>query len=354
MRRVRNWIRYIVVIVLNVFFMIVFHSYVNLLLLVGLLLLPVYSIWGLKQVQEALSLQIFVPEEPMEKGNEFLLRFVMDNPTWFPLINATLRLKVENRFYQEEGMHSLNLPVHARRKTEASYSIWMDYSGRFVVSVERIELMDLLGICEAVLPVAVQKECVVFPSGASQDQEAGRIYMIGVSEAMESRQKGYDFSDVSGIREYIPGDKLQNIHWKLSMKKDDLMVKERISVSAMQLNVLVELANDEEMRLESVLELADGVTRSLVAQNLPFTVFYYSTNLGSLRDCYIGNEVERQQWLEMVLYDRSYPDFGRVEDMFLQQNPSATSYLYIGYDQTQQEAGHVIFGEQQTIAALRG
>ena len=42
---------------------------------------------------------------------------------------------------------------------------------------------------------------------------------------MESKKKGYDFSEVTGIREYIPGDKLQNIHWKLSAKKDILMVR---------------------------------------------------------------------------------------------------------------------------------
>ena len=353
MRRIRNVIRYLVVIILNIFMMYVFHSYVNLLLLVALVLFPIYSFYGVYRVKQKLTLKIVVPSEHMRREEEFYLRFILHNPTGFPLVNATIKLKAANRFYKEEGIHYLNIPVRARRDTEVVYPVIMDYCGRLVVEAEEIKLLDLLGIYEAVIPVHEEQECLVFPNSTLRNQEAGQLYIKGVSEAMESREKGYDFSEISGIREYIPGDKLQNIHWKLSVKKDELMVKERISVSAQQLNVLVELANDEEMRLEAVLELADSIMKSFVTQNLPFTVYYYSTNLEGLKECYIGNQVEQEQWMEMLLYDQSYTDVGRVEQMFLKENGSAGSYLYIGYaSETEEEDG--IFGEKGIAAVLRG
>ena len=354
MKKIRNWIRYIVIIVFNLFFMFLFQSYINLILLIGLLLFPVYSIYAVKKVSEELSVQIMAPMEAMEKKSEFYLRFLLHNPTVFPIVNATITMDVENAFYRENGKHTLNVPVRAKKDTEVRYPIVMDYCGRLVVSVKEIVLADLLGVYEVTVPLSETRECLVFPTGESRNREAGQIYIHGVSESMESKEKGYDFSEVSGIREYIPGDKLQNIHWKLSVKKDELMVKERISVSAMQLNVLVELANDAEMRLESVLELAEGVTKSLVAQNLPFTIFYYSSNLGGLKECYIGNEVERRQWMEMVLYDQSYPDFGRVEQIFMEQMSEDSTYLYIGYDPGIRASEDVIYGAQQTVAVLRG
>lgn len=40
MRKIRNLIRYIAVIILNIVFMLVFHSYVNFLLLVVLIVFP--------------------------------------------------------------------------------------------------------------------------------------------------------------------------------------------------------------------------------------------------------------------------------------------------------------------------
>ncbi|MBR1597307.1 MAG: DUF58 domain-containing protein [Lachnospiraceae bacterium] len=353
MKRIRNAIRYIVLILLNIIVMAVFHSYLNFILLVGLVLFPIYSIVGVYMARDSLSLRIEAPVEPMVRGEEFEVRFIIHNNSWFPIINVNLLLEFSNCFYARNGSHILNIPVRAKRDTRITYPIVMEYCGKFQVDVTEITLMDVLGVVVVKLPVNEAAECLVVPNGAERNKEAGLIYFRGVTEAMESKDKGYDFSDISGIREYIPGDKLQNIHWKLSVKKDELMVKERVSVSAMQLNVLVDVANNDEMCAEGVLELADSITKAFVLQNLPFTVYYYSTNTGSLRSSYIGNEIERVQWIEMMLYDVCYGENISVEDMFLHEYQGAGSYLYIGRAIGDVSDEDVIYGEKGTSAVLK-
>ena len=354
MKRLGNIIRYLIIVALNVAIMLVFHSYLNFLFLIGLILLPIYSVYAVHKVKNTFELKIVTPMEPMHKSEEFLVRFVIHNPTWHPLLNATLKLEVENPFLREDGDHFLNFPVRARRDTEVVYPLVMDYCGRLCVNAKYIRFVDLLGICELRVDLQEHGECLVLPLGDLRQQEAGHIYINGVTEAMESKEKGYDFSDISGIREYIPGDKLQNIHWKLSVKKDELMVKERVSVSAMQLHVLVELWNDEQMRVDAILDMADSITKSFVAQNLPFTVYYYSVNLQELRSCYIGNEVERVQWLEMMLYDQCYREAGLVEERFLQEHAGGGTYLYIGGARENESTEDVIYGDKDTVAVLYG
>ena len=353
MKRIRNAIRYFVIILLNVFVMVVFHSYINFLLLVGLILFPIYSIVGVYMARDAVAIHIESPLEPMVKGEEFEVRFILHNDSWFPIVNANLSLDFANAFYKKTGSHTLNIPLRARKDTGVTYPIVMEYCGRFQVDVREITLMDVLGIFVIKKEIDTGAECLVFPKGAERNMEAGRIYLRGVTEAMESREKGYDFSDISGIREYIPGDKLQNIHWKLSVKKDELMVKERVSVSAMQLNVLMDLANNEQMCAEGVLELADSITKAFVLQNLPFTVYYYSTNMGDIRSEYIGNEIERKNFMEMVLYDVCQSDNISVEDIFLKKNPGGGNYLYIGPARGDVTEEDVIHGERMTLAMLK-
>ena len=353
MKRVRNAIRYIVLIAINVFIMFVFHSYLNFILLAGLILFPIYSIVGVYMARGNLSLRVEAPVEPMVKGEEFEVRYIIHNDSWFPIVNVNLNLEFSNCFYLRSGSHTLNIPVRAKRDTMVTYPIVMEYCGKFQVDVTEIVLTDVLGVCVIKLPIKESAECLVIPKGAERDKEAGHVYFRGVTEAMESKEKGYDFSDISGIREYIPGDKLQNIHWKLSVKKDELMVKERVSVSAMQLNVLVDLSNDENMCTEGVLELTDSITRAFVLQNLPLTVCYYSTNLGELRSIYIGNEIERLQWMEMMLYDVCCSGNIAMEEMFLQQYQSAGNYLYIGRGTGNVSDEDAIFGEKGTCAVLR-
>ena len=352
MKQFWNITRYILIIVLNIIMMWLFQSYLNFLFLIALLLFPIYSVYGLHCVKNAFSLELQAPLESMEKGSVFLVRVKLHNPTAFPLLNATVKLELENTFHREDGVHFLNIPIRAHADTVVEYPIVMDYSGCFVVNTQYVELVDLLGIFEKKIEITKSASCLVTPIGEDYTQEAGQLYVQGVSEATESRNKGLDFSEVSGVREYIPGDKLQNIHWKLSVKKDEWMVKERVSMSAVQLHVLLELYNDEQMCADAVLDLAQSVTKSLVSQNLPFTIFYYSARLGELASYYVGSEQEHKEWLEMVLYDRCYKDALHAKHMFCQQHVGAGSYLYIGLADGDGNSETMITGRQGSVAVL--
>ena len=52
--------------------------------------------------------------------------------------------------------------------------------------------------------------------------------MTGASqeEGMIQNRKGNDPSEIFDIREYVPGDDIRSIHWKLSSKTDTLILKE--------------------------------------------------------------------------------------------------------------------------------
>ncbi len=352
MLQIRNILRYLVAIGLNIFIMMALHSYINFVLLIGLLVFPIYSIYGTRKAGSSLKVHLHAPQEAMTKNEDFLVYIEIDNPTWFPLVNVTLSLQIDNTFYKNWGQHKLNIPVRAHRTTSVSYPVVMEQCGRFRMQADRLTCMDLLGIYSVNISVDRETECMILPKGEEREQEAGLLYQKGVAEAMESREKGYDFSDISGIREYIPGDKLQNIHWKLSSKKDELMVKERVSVSAMQLHVLVELVNDPQMQLESILELTDSVTRAFVRQNLPFTVHYYSVKRGGLQEMYIGNEEERKQWMMMMLYDVCYEKEQRAQELFQKEYPSIGQFLYIGPNADGIQSQDMILGGHNTAAIL--
>lgn len=334
MKKIRNALRYLVLFALNVFVMVVFHSYINFILFMLLLLFPFYSVWSVRQVRQALGVEIELPVEPMVRGSEFYMKLKLHNASWFPLLNVTLRVQVENGFYNVSKEHTLNLPARTNGWTEVTYPLTTDYCGRITVRIAGARLMGLLGMYETDCDIRAMRECIVFPGGEERMQEAGYLYRKGVAEAMESREKGYDFSDISGIREYIPGDKLQNIHWKLSTKKDTLMVKERVSVSAMQLNVVVELTDCGMAAVEGILEIAEGICRSFVHQNLPFVVFYYSVNRGMLQETVVGSEIELEQWMEMLLYDHCYKETEVARELFGRAHAEGTTYLYISADST--------------------
>ena len=98
--------------------MFVFHSYLNFILLVGLILFPIYSVVGVYIARSGLSLRVEAPVEPMVKGEAFEVRYIIYNDSWFPIVNVNLNLEFSNCFYSKTGSHILNIPVRAKRETK--------------------------------------------------------------------------------------------------------------------------------------------------------------------------------------------------------------------------------------------
>ena len=100
----------------------------------------------------------------------------------------------------------------------------------------------------------------------------------GMSEVEETQKKGYDFSEVTDVREYIPGDKLMNIHWKLSAKRDVLMVKERESMSNEQMIIMVSLEGNPQ-EVDRVVSLAYGLIKRLMAENVVVRMVWWNDKI---------------------------------------------------------------------------
>lgn len=107
----------------------------------------------------------------------------------------------------------------------------------------------------------------------------------GVAELTESTRKGNDHSEVSEIRAYVPGDRPRDIHWKLSARQHELMVKERVSLSGSEHVLLLDLPPDKTkslkflqesyLRIKGMLEMRMTV-RLLVWNQRLFTFDTYS------------------------------------------------------------------------------
>lgn len=350
MRHIRNIIRYVILFMLNLYVMLAFHSYLNFIFLVILLAAPVLSYTALWLAVCRMEFTLGMPGVALTAGEEFSVCFQICNPLHIPLINAYVDLVFSNPFYGERQSYRWNLPVGAGRETEISYPFVMEHCGRVAVQAKELRLTDLLGLFSLKKAIDAAGECLILPCGRDRAQEVARAGLRGGSETASSREKGFDFSEVGDVREYRPGDLFRDIHWKLSVKKDELMVKERVGLADMQINVVLDTAGEDCGRTDALLALADGITRALVQQRLLFTVFYYSVSKDRLCEFAVADEAGRRQWLELLLYDRAGNRAGYARTLFEQEHPGA-AFLYIGFDGGGAGAG-AVFGEQGTAAVM--
>ena len=315
MVHVANVIRYILVFIVNLLLLLFLHSYFNFVLLIVLIVLPVCSIIAAFLVLRYMAVEIDGGLSETVIDEPFPINIVLVNKSIFPVMNVDIDIHMANGLFQKTGEHRLSIPAYARASNAVDYELSESFVGVFEVAVRRIYVTDWLGFIKVKKKCDVVREIRVFPSGEVSAEPDMTAISGGMTEAEETRKKGNDFSEVVDIREYRPGDKLQNIHWKLSAGRDEFMVKEHESMSSDQLVICVELTNDERQVLNDILKASYGLGQYLISANVPFTVYYWSADQDDMIETKVDNIQELHDWMDCIFYETPYTESSLGMDM---------------------------------------
>lgn len=217
---------YVVVWLLTVYTAVIYDS-VSLIFLAGVELLPLLLFLILLMQRPLFHLSFsrdrYFPEPGQSSGLELWVR----NRSMLPLRRLSVRLKFENLTTGERHNRYMEQAVHTKEQMILAPSEDLGY-GVWLVSGRKIRMYDFLLfsyvrkwkrlysriVC---LPRSHEVKKIVCANGAGNDREP-KSY---VPETV-----GNDGTLIREIREYRPGDSLHAIHWKLSAKKEELLVKE--------------------------------------------------------------------------------------------------------------------------------
>lgn len=153
---------------------------------------------------------------------------------------------------------SVSLPLIGRgiRKkigeSKAKLPLTITRIGAYRLTIREVTVQDWLGLfCYRMTTQSSKNEIAEFiaiPGHGPGKRPDPETIASGMTEVEESHRRGNDYAEVTDIREYIPGDRIRDIHWKLSAKQidDTWMVKVRTQMAGMELTVVIAPDRDEE------------------------------------------------------------------------------------------------------------
>lgn len=269
--RIGRIIAYIIGLVLTVFMFGYFRSFVFLMFFVIELVTAAADIASVIFLVQQVEFALEAPVISAEKKDPIPVIIRINNPTIVPSFELNVNLSTENSFYGTSGQTQIALPVRAHGETMRRFPLDFSLLGNYDFHVDLITVRDLLGFCDVKKAVDTDVAITVFPKKDRTIVFDPDRASAGMTEADESDRRGNDFSDVSEIREYVPGDRPRDIHWKLSAKKDELMVKQRSAMSDQQLVVVVEftdILSDNDSIVEESYALGKELVRSGINASL--------------------------------------------------------------------------------------
>ena len=157
--------------------------------------------------------------ESVHRGDEIQLTLRVQHRGWIPVAPVLLELDMLNGA-QEREIRLKNMPGRTqtlRMKLHASHV------GIFSSGIRSCTVEDLLGIFRRkIIPADTEYTMTVLPLTFETEPLAMAPGDPG-SEIMARATE--DLSAPSDVRTYQPGDAMKKIHWKLSLRKGELMVR---------------------------------------------------------------------------------------------------------------------------------
>lgn len=311
------------------------HSHFYFIVLVLMIAAPFFSILSVYLLRRFVTVQVKEMngrELYGKQGETAYFQISVCNPTWFVSLDTKLFVKVANCFFETEGVQEFSIPIHAKKGYTMELPIVASYPGLLSVTVTQIKIKDMLGFVAMKKLVEQTAEISIMPERISELSYDKTALEQGMLESEESTKRGNDFSDVQEIREYIPGDKLMSIHWKLSAKRDILMVKDRVSMSDHQLVIVPELCLTNRQRLSEILTITYSVIMEMLEGQTSVRLLYWSMSRYTYEDIRIDYKEELDRAFARMFYEKGYAGFEEAATHMALVHPEMHAYLHVSAD----------------------
>lgn len=239
-----------------------------------------------------------MPTVPPRREEQVSWALAMENRSPFPLSRVSFRLRIRNRMTGETTVYRreetgvfpglavpLRLPTH--------------HCGYLECRVERLRVCDCLGLFSLpvrppapvsllVGPVPVKAPPLTLP------EQRGAVLPAPKGQAPTGEE--YD------LRGYRPGDSVRAIHWKLSAKRDQLVVRELLA-SRKPLPVLMfdHLGPPEE--LDGIIDQTAALSLALRQDGQPHEIRWAEPVGGAVRRFSVEDEASWLRCLTAILSD---------------------------------------------------
>lgn len=234
---------------LMLYLSIIFKSRGFLFISAVLILLPLCSLAEILITRRHLSLKMQGGENQAGVGAPVAVQLLVKDRGILPVSRGEVQwywhVGIRNPFdadgdekkLKKKGVHLSYVPDHcqvtaveAAPGKDMAYDLMItpDHCGLLHVAVRGMRLRDSLHFLKKRYSISQDEEVVipVYPAAT------GRSYALPEGVASESddetdgERRGQAMDDVTGVREYQPGDRLNSIHWPLTARTGELTVKE--------------------------------------------------------------------------------------------------------------------------------
>lgn len=220
------------------------------------------------------------------KDHKFNAEIKVQNRFIFPFIPIELLCYIpdgEKGVFCERRIFATLQPLG---KTVLAVNCRHKYRGHYKSEIRKIYVVDPLGIIRFSKKGNRSTQMIFLPRRFTLEDI--NTHSSGKTTVSKTVSKNSDKEDFSHVRDYREGDLMQFVHWKLTAKSDELMIKEYESINDRKARVICDFESCKDKKdvllcIDTIIETALAITRAFVSEEIATRVDYGDTDInGSL------------------------------------------------------------------------
>lgn len=216
---IRRWVAYLLILALAVIFYILFIGYFSYFTLIFVAAFPLFSLLFSLPAMWSVQVELEAEKFQQERGTLAAVAVGLYSPLRLPIYRGRLVLQMENRMTGEAEQRVLRMPVYGRG-IRSKQVFQLTHCGVVQWTVKRMWVYDLLGL------FAIPRWTKSIASVVSSPKPYETAVDPELLESVRREGNGWEENCANmEIREYRPPDSPRLVHWKLSARLDDLMVR---------------------------------------------------------------------------------------------------------------------------------
>ncbi len=270
----------VIIIICAVFYIMYLWDFA-LVLLIAMLMIPVVMFLTTYITKKNISAEFALKNDTVAKNESFPVQIRIVNRSFFPIGKAEAHIEYCNIFNSEVSSFVLLMPIQARNEQSVSFQLSSKYCGIVTVRCKGISIYDPLRLFRFNVGKNIHTEIAVMPEGHEISGQVCFTDRVNEESSVFSEHKpGDDPSEVFDLRGYNPGDKLNRIHWKLSSKKDEFIVKDYSLPVDIPCTLFLNLKCSVRPELtlpvfDTLVETFVSVSRFMIDNERIHTIIYY-------------------------------------------------------------------------------
>lgn len=312
------------------------YGYFPGLFVLVLLILSLASLWVFRR---RLSFSSELQDLYCERGHNVDVGLKLTNRSAISCPRAKAAVYISDVFGGTDALRVINFTLAAKETVDFSFGMDMAHIGVYSVGINSLTIYDLFGVFCRRIPVSGRCTAVVTPAirpvrELSLEDEA-------MAEAnTETRTTVVGGMDYTGVREYVPGDPMKQIHWKLSAHSRDYLTKLQESHRQQEYAVVLDFAAQKQEDQETLMDIHDclietalSLMYALMERDISCTLLYTNRQKTVVRTAQVGRdnlqELIRSFSVITPQPEEDYPDAAQILRLERQAQNRSTNVIVV-------------------------